>query len=90
MKQQCRMVRAGDVLRCVQCGREVKTHYEPHQVHLTCKAEAAPCVYFGPLIELRPCDTCQGVVKIKVFECSHLAHNETTVQACETCADYCP
>src|SRR5437667_10753503 len=35
-----------------------------------------PCRYLGEVIELRPCKTCRGDVKVKVFACGHPAHEE--------------
>ena len=47
-----------------------------------------PCRHLGEVIELRPCTTCVGEVKIKVFACCHPAHSETTLAQCQECCDY--
>lgn len=47
-----------------------------------------PCAFLGAQIGLQECETCGGNVRLKLFACSHPAHDETTFQQCEACPDY--
>ncbi|MEX0937776.1 MAG: hypothetical protein WDZ59_07935 [Pirellulales bacterium] len=49
-----------------------------------------PCFYLGEQSGTRDCRTCRGSVKLKVFQCHHPAHQETTYEACKHCRDYTP
>src|SRR5262245_56456370 len=40
--------------------------------------ERGPCVHLGNLIGMRECQSCRGHVRLKVFNCNHENHNETT------------
>jgi tetratricopeptide (TPR) repeat protein len=46
------------------------------------------CRYFGTQIGLRTCDTCAGNVQVKVFECTHERHIDTTLDECRSCVDF--
>ena len=46
------------------------------------------CVYLGEPFGLRDCASCRGTVRIKIYECHHPAHAETTLSYCRTCPDY--
>ena len=46
------------------------------------------CVFFCPQTGVRDCPTCQGSVRIKVFECHHPRHKETTINECRNCRDF--
>lgn len=46
------------------------------------------CANLGVLIEERPCTTCRGNVRLKVYVCAHPKHKETTISNCELCSDY--
>ncbi|MEM7387593.1 MAG: hypothetical protein AAF514_21880 [Verrucomicrobiota bacterium] len=49
------------------------------------------CFYLGnPTGEQRPCVTCQGNVRQKVFACRHEAHADTIIANCRECLDYDP
>jgi predicted O-methyltransferase YrrM len=49
-----------------------------------------PCFHRGHEIGLRDCSACEGSVRVKVFGCHHLLHQETTVAECRRCHDYEP
>jgi predicted O-methyltransferase YrrM len=49
-----------------------------------------PCFHLGPAIGMRDCGSCGGSVRVKVFGCHHLLHQETTVAQCRPCPDYEP
>jgi hypothetical protein len=51
---------------------------------------SGPCQLLGEFKELRDCPTCKGNVKVKVFECNHPKHDETTIKDCQDCYDYVP
>jgi hypothetical protein len=44
----------------------------------------------GDEIGLRDCETCRGHVRVKVFECNHPLHRETTASQCKCCEDFAP
>jgi len=46
------------------------------------------CRHFGQQIGQRDCPSCRGSVQVKVFACSHPAHEDTTLEGCRTCADF--
>lgn len=47
------------------------------------------CGFLGePTGETLLCSTCKGTVHLKVFHCSHPAHDNVTVRDCEACPDY--
>lgn len=45
-------------------------------------------MFLGPQIGLRECPTCAGKVQLKVFQCGHPQHQETTLNECGTCYDF--
>ena len=47
-----------------------------------------PCYYFGKQTGEKPCKTCRGNVRLKVYVCHHELHDETTIRECERCDDY--
>ena len=47
-----------------------------------------PCFYLGDARGERPCRTCRGNVRLKVYGCHHEAHEETTIRECQRCVDY--
>lgn len=47
-----------------------------------------PCLYLGAQTGERPCLTCRGSVRQKVFACSHEAHSDTTILDCSKCPDH--
>jgi hypothetical protein len=47
-----------------------------------------PCFHLGTETGLRECATCQGNVRVKVFECFHPLHHETTLAECGGCLDH--
>lgn len=47
-----------------------------------------PCLHLGDRIDWKDCATCGGHVRIKVFQCSHIAHDRTTIDDCHFCGDY--
>ncbi len=49
-----------------------------------------PCRSLGPMTGERLCADCTGRVRIKVFNCTHPAHGETTMKECAGCPDYEP
>jgi hypothetical protein len=48
----------------------------------------AICEFLGKQIGTRECPTCRGKVRLKVFACSHPAHDETTLPDCDQCQDF--
>ena len=81
---------------CRTCGRQVlRGRWRPDQIRLPCRAmEPAPRTEpskhlgeaTGALIE---CATCgDGRTQLKVYACSHPAHGETTLVACQACPDF--
>src|SRR5262245_12753002 len=46
------------------------------------------CSHLGPKIREKPCETCLGTIRLKVFACS--LHGECTLAQCNTCADHRP
>ncbi|MCA9037306.1 MAG: hypothetical protein KDA91_19355 [Planctomycetaceae bacterium] len=46
------------------------------------------CVFLGNQSGIRECPTCQRSVKIKVFQCGHPSHSETTIHECRDCPDF--
>ncbi|HEV3025303.1 MAG TPA: hypothetical protein VGX76_22685 [Pirellulales bacterium] len=50
--------------------------------------DAGPCFHLGEQAGLRDCPSCQGNVRIKVFECRHPLHVETTLAECSRCGEY--
>ena len=51
---------------------------------------AGPCFYLAERVGQRPCKTCRGSVRLKVFRCAHEDHDETVVRECHKCRDYEP
>lgn len=49
-----------------------------------------PCFYLGPQTGSRECAGCNGSVTLKVFDCTHPLHTETTHGECQHCEDYVP
>jgi hypothetical protein len=49
--------------------------------------ETAPCCYLGPEVGFRVQATANGHNRLRVFECRHPAHRETTRSACQRCRD---
>lgn len=49
-----------------------------------------PCFYLGPQTGTRECAGCTGKVMLKVFNCTHPLHKETTHGECQHCEDYIP
>lgn len=47
-----------------------------------------PCFHLGESRGTRPCPTCAGTVRLKVYDCHHLLHQTTTLDVCRTCADH--
>ncbi len=47
-----------------------------------------PCLYLGDQTGERPCLSCRGSVRQKVFACSHEAHTDTTILDCARCPDH--
>jgi hypothetical protein len=54
------------------------------------KRREGPCMFLGDVIDERLCESCRGAVRIKVYECLHPQHDETTIRDCERCFDYEP
>jgi len=52
------------------------------------RPRAQPCSFLGKETGLRECPTCHGKVKLKVFDCHHPKHPETTISECQRCPDY--
>jgi len=52
------------------------------------EARAVPCFFIGNQVGERPCRTCRGNVRFKVYECQHELHSETIIPECEACLDY--
>jgi len=46
------------------------------------------CMFLGEQIDLRQCGGCRGNIQIKVFDCGHPLHEETTLQNCSTCLHF--
>jgi hypothetical protein len=61
--------------------------FRPYPVILTSERQGS-CLHLGAQVGHRECPSCQGNVKLKVFECSHPGHGETTMRDCEQCVDY--
>src|SRR4029078_6867521 len=47
-----------------------------------------PCRFLGLQTGTQKCKTCRGNVRQKVFSCRHPKHKTTTLQHCQSCADY--
>lgn len=49
-----------------------------------------PCVHLGDATgNRRLCDSCNGKVELKLFECRHPRHGpEVTMRDCQTCPDH--
>jgi hypothetical protein len=56
----------------------------------TGKVRYGSCRHLGGVVGERICDGCRGNVRLKVFACSHPAHEATTLSDCQKCADYQP
>ena len=48
------------------------------------------CFNLGSMTQVRPCNTCSGMVRLKHFLCRHQDHDETTIRGCHECVDYEP
>lgn len=48
------------------------------------------CLHIGAQTGERPCLTCRGNVRMKVYHCSHPRHLDTTLRACGSCPDHEP
>lgn len=48
------------------------------------------CRHLGAQSGERLCQDCTGRVRVKVFECEHPGHLETTIRGCDQCEDYDP
>ena len=49
-----------------------------------------PCFHLGEMKGLRDCPTCKGSVRLKVYQCHHPLHSDTTIRECKICLDYEP
>jgi len=47
-----------------------------------------PCLHLGEHVDWKECPTCGGHVRLKVFECHHPLHHQTTANDCLICHDY--
>lgn len=47
-----------------------------------------PCFHLGDQRGMRDCRGCVGTVRLKVFDCWHPLHQETTIIECRGCPDY--
>jgi hypothetical protein len=45
-------------------------------------------MFLGDQIDTRQCTGCRGNVQIKVFDCGHPLHDETTIPECGTCPHF--
>lgn len=52
------------------------------------RRRTGPCFHQGDQVDWKECVTCGGHVRIKVFQCSHMAHERTTIEECRFCGDY--
>ena len=48
------------------------------------------CWFLGEQVGLRDCPSCNGNVRLKVFDCRHVEHEVTTLEECNRCVDYEP
>lgn len=69
-------------------------HIEVVEVNKVTPAKTAPyrgpCVHLGEEKGTRPCLSCRGNVHVKIFECRHDLHLDTSLRKCQTCPDYDP
>ena len=47
-----------------------------------------PCLFLGRQTGWKPCTSCAGSTRQKVFACNHQAHTETTILDCGSCPDH--
>lgn len=52
--------------------------------------EAGDCVFRGEHNGYRPCMTCRGNTRFKVYQCLHEGHEQTTILECQSCSDFEP
>lgn len=81
-----------------QAGTSADAYYDAFHkprpaIEPTEKKQQLPCVHIGPERRLQQCESCGGMVKIRVFSCA--VHAETTlgkkvpdVACCQGCTDY--
>jgi hypothetical protein len=82
------LVRA-EICRLCHLWREPPpAEYRPFPPAVTPDPLRGECVYLGEQTGLRDCATCQGNVRLKVFECRHPLHEQTTLEECRLCADH--
>ena len=75
---------------CKLCQRPSEPPPEEFRLHahIPGNGRGGPCWFLGEQTHLRECTTCRGNVRIKVFNCGHVDHEETTADECLRCADF--
>ena len=49
---------------------------------------SGPCIHLGDQIGERQRETCRRTVRLKVYDCHHPNHEDTTLQDCKRCVDF--
>ena len=79
---------------CVRCGHKRWSKYTPDKIHRNCKVAVDPtwpCQWRGDETGRVECPTCNGMVFVKTFQCSHFGDNCQIVnklpgvRACNSC-----
>jgi len=91
----------GRLWKCTRnnCGHEslVRTHHNEPPKRQNCGGAkpAERCQYLGSLHSEKGCDSCQGKVRIKLFDCA--VHGQCSIgkalpgiACCASCPDYSP
>src|SRR5439155_12834957 len=71
---------------CRFCGDQPEG-FRPFPPPPGCRAPGF-CRHLGEQTAMRECPSCGGSVKVKVFECRHPRHEETTLRECAQWWDY--
>jgi hypothetical protein len=82
------IVKASVCLACDYWKQPPPAEFRPFDPAGARVRRTGPCFFLGKHTSWQECKTCQGKVRLKVFECLHPLHDETTYEACRQCRDY--
>ena len=73
---------------CDRWSEPPPTEFRPFDPAGPLVRRTGPCFLLGEHVDWKDCPTCSGHVRLKVFQCRHPQHHQTTVNDCQLCRDY--